>query len=157
MKQVKVTANSVLYVVTTKDHKLFLKESKDYWSGGKLTRSITQAFMLDDERRAKLLAQDLGLTVYKFYLEYVPTNSRKFEEAESVKARIATVLALGKSDKLYFMGEYGDARDEEGNIVSEGGVLRDDFTQSTVFLLNGSKERAERMGLDVYMIKLDEV
>lgn len=157
MKQVKVTANSVLYIVTTKDHKLFLKEGKDYWSGGKLTRFITQALMLDDERSAKLLAKDLGLTVYKLYLEYVPTNSRKFEEAESVKAKTETVLALGKGDKLYFMGEYGDARDEEGNIVNEGGVLRDDFTQSTVFLLNGSKERAERMGLDVYMIKLDEV
>lgn len=157
MKQVKVTANSVLYVVATKDHKLFLKDGKDYWSGGKLTRSNTQALMLDDERRAKLLAKDLGLTVYKFYLEYVPTNSRKFEEAESVKAKTETVLALGKGEKLYFMGDYGDAIDEEGNVVTEGGVLRDDFTQSTIFLLNGSKERAERMGLDIYMIKLDEV
>ncbi|QBK08405.1 hypothetical protein FORC83_p024 (plasmid) [Campylobacter jejuni] len=57
MKQVKVTANSVLYLVATDDHKLFLKESKDYWSGGKLTRSITQALILDDERRAKLIAE----------------------------------------------------------------------------------------------------
>ncbi len=157
MKQVKVTANSVLYVVATDNCKLFLKENKGYWSATKLKHSITEALMFDDEKDAKLEARELGLKVYKFYLEFVPTNSHKFEEAESVKAEIETVLALGKGDKLYFMGDYGDARDEEGNIVTEGGVLRDDFTQSTIFLLNGSKERAERMGLDIYAIKLDEV
>lgn len=156
MKQVKVTANSILYLVATDDHKLFLKESKDYWSGGKLTRSITQALILDDGRRAKLIAEDLGLTVYEFCLVRIPTNSRKFEE-NSDQAYAETVLALGKGEKLYFMGDYGDARDEDGNVVTEGGVLRDDFTQSTIFNLISSRERAERMGLDVYMINLDEV
>lgn len=157
MKQVKVTANSVLYVVATDNCKLFLKDRGGYLKPAKLTGFIRQALMFDDEKDAKLEARELGLTVYKFYLEFVPTNSRKFEEAESVKAKTETVLALGKGEKLYFMGEYGDARDEEGNLVTEGGVLRDDFTQSTIFLLNGSKDRAERMGLDVYMIRLDEV
>lgn len=156
MKQVKVTANSVLYVVATKDHKLFLKEEDDFIRGAKLTHFINKALLIDNKRSAKNAAERLGLSVYKFYLEYVPTNSRKFEE-NGVQAYTETVLALGKGDKLYFMGDYGDARDEEGDIVTEGGVLRDDFTQSTIFLLNGSKERAERMGLDIYMIKLDEV
>ncbi len=86
MKQVKVTANSVLYVVATDNCKLFLKENKGYWSATKLKHSITEALMFDDEKDAKLEARELGLKVYKFYLEFVPTNSHKFEEAESVKA-----------------------------------------------------------------------
>ena len=156
MKQVKVTANSVLYVVATDNCKLFLKDRGGYLKPAKLTGFIRQALMFDDEKDAKLEARELGLKVYKFYLEFVPTNSRKFEE-NSDQRYAAAILALGKGDKLYFMGDYGDARDEEENITAEGGVLRDDFTKSTIFLLNGSKERAERMGLDIYMIKLDEV
>lgn len=156
MKQVKVTANSVLYLVGTDDHKLFLKDRGGYLKPAKLTGFIRQALMFDDEKDAKFEAEGLGLKVYKFYLEFVPTNSRKFEE-NSDQRYAAAVLALGKGDKLYFMGDYGVERDEEGNIVTEGGALRDDFTQSTIFLLNGSKDRAERMGLDVYMIRLDEV
>ncbi|QLL77628.1 hypothetical protein GTO87_02845 [Ligilactobacillus saerimneri] len=156
MNQVKVTANSVLYVVATDNCKLFLKDRGGYLKPAKLTGFIRQALMFDDEKDAKLEAEELGLKVYKFYLEHVPTNSRKFEENSDQRYAV-TVLALGKGDKLYFMGDYGDARDEEKNITAEGGVLRDDFTKSTIFLLNGSKERAERMGLNVYMIKLDEV
>lgn len=156
MKQVKVTANSVLYLVATDDHKLFLKESKDDYAEAKLTICIEKAAMFGDKESAKFTARMLGLTVYEFCLERIPTNSRKFEENSDL-AYVETVLALGKGEKLYFMGDYGDAIDEEGNLVTEGGVLRDDFTQSTIFNLNGSKERAERMGLDVYMIKLDEV
>ena len=156
MKQVKVTANSVLYVVATDNCKLFLKDRGGYLKPPKLTGFIRQALMFDDEKDAKLEARELGLKVYKFYLEFVPTNSRKFEENSDQRYAVA-ILALGKGDKLYFMCDYGDARDEEENITAEGGVLRDDFTKSTIFLLNGSKERAERMGLDVYMIKLDEV
>ena len=48
MKQVKVTANSVLYVVATDNHELFLKKDIT-WDTVKMTRSVREALMFDDE------------------------------------------------------------------------------------------------------------
>lgn len=143
------------WVLGTNDGKRLLSREQTGKSGEIiLTDMPTKAEFFTSEEDCKHYAEETGLNMYEMILWHIDPEGSELDP-DSEYADCWAVLAFNQGDQIYYMANYGDDIDKEGNIKAEGFNLNMKFEFADLLKMKICKDMAQRMGLEIYMIRIE--
>ena len=142
------------WVLGTENGEYFLSKNRSLTTQEiTLVKRVTDALVMTNDDECGHFIHETGLNLYKLKLEHIDHDSPMLDP-DSRYAESAAVLAFDRGSQRYYMGGYGDGTDEKGTPV-EGFELTSNFNGAELLKMAWIKDMAQRMGLEIYMIRIE--
>lgn len=140
------------YVLGTQDHKLLLSSESDEAGKEVMVKKPTQAYIFNDLKLSKRVAEQRGLNVYKLSFEYIPRDFfSSYEPTVNTEKTVVLVLGRDFGDQRHFMSSY-----RQGLCVSKI-EFSSEFSHAILMYPKQGVKVAKQHELELFEVHLNEV